>query len=101
MASTNTETFRSAHQAFNGRDFDAVVDVMTDGFTYEDRARGVSFTGREGFKQFMQAWVTAFSDAAVTAPVYTDGGSTVVAEFVGRGTNDGPLGDLPATGRQM
>jgi steroid delta-isomerase-like uncharacterized protein len=101
MASKNAETFRAAHQAFNKRDFDSVVSVMTDDFVYEDRARGVRFTGRKAFKDFMQGWVTAFSNAEVTASRYADGGNIVVAEFTGRGTNDGPLGPLPKTGRQM
>ena len=101
MASKNVETFRAAHQAFNRRDFNAVVNLMTEDFTYEDRARGVTFSGRAGFKEFMQAWVAAFSDAAVSEPTYIDGGKIVVAEFVGRGTNDGLMGPLPVTGRSM
>jgi steroid delta-isomerase-like uncharacterized protein len=99
MASRNVETMRTAHQAFNRRDFDAVVNLMAENVTYHDRARDVVFRGRAGFRDFMQAWVTAFSNSQVTEPVYIDAGDTVVAEFVARGTNDGPLGELPATGK--
>ena len=101
MASKNVEAFRAAHQAFNKRDFDAVVRLMTEDFAYEDHPRGVTFAGRTGFREFMQGWVAAFSDAAVSEPTYIDGGQIVVAEFVGRGTNDGSMGPLPATGRPM
>ena len=101
MVSKNVEAFRAAHQAFNRRDFDAVVNLLTEDFSYEDRPRGVTFTGRTGFREFMQGWVAAFSNATVSEPTYIDGGKIVVAEFVGRGTNDGPLGPLPATGRPM
>ena len=101
MASKNVETFRAAHQAFNRRDFDAVVKVMTPDSVYEDRARGVTFRGPQGFKEFMQGWVTAFSTAEVTEAQYIDGGKTVVAEFIGRGVNDGALGPMPATGRPI
>jgi hypothetical protein len=45
--------------------------------------------------------VGAFSDAAVTAADYIDGGHYVVGQFSGTGTNDGPLGPMPATGRRM
>ena len=41
---------------------------------------------------------------AVVRPLVTeltDAGDTVVAEFTGRGVNDGPLGPLPASGKQM
>ena len=101
MASKNVETFRAAHQAFNKRDFDSVVKPMTDDFTYRDQARGVVFNGRSGFKEFMQGWIAAFSNAEVTKPTYIDAGQTVIAEFVGRGTNDGPLGPLQKTGKDM
>jgi len=101
MASKNVETFRAAHQAFNKRDFDAVVGVMVEDVSYEDRARGNTFRGRSGFKEFMQAWVQAFSNATVTEPTYIDGGDIVVCQFIGTGVNDGPLGPLAATGKEM
>jgi steroid delta-isomerase-like uncharacterized protein len=101
MASKNVETFRAAHQAFNKRDFDAVANAMTEGVVYHDRARGVTFEGRSGVKQFLQGWAAAFSNAEVAEPKYSDAGNTVIAEFVGRGTNDGPLGPWPKTGRTM
>ena len=68
MASQNVETFRAAHEGFNRRDFDGVVSKMADGFTYHDRARNVTFAGRNGFKEFMQGWAEAFSNAAVFRP---------------------------------
>lgn len=99
MASTNVETLRASHQAFNRRDFDAVTQAMAENVTYHDRARDITFRGRTGFTEFMQGWVTAFSNAQASDPVYIDGGDTVVAQFIGQGVNDGPLGPLPATGK--
>ena len=101
MASKNVETFRAAHQAFNRRDFDAVVRAMAEDVAYHDQARGATFDGRDGFREFMQGWVTAFSNAEVSEPTYIDAGDRVIAEFICRGVNDGPLGSLPKTGRQM
>lgn len=101
MASRNVETFRAAHQAFNRRDFDAVVNAMGEEVIYQDRARNLTFRGRTGFREFMQGWVTAFSNAEVHEPTYIDAGDVVVAQFVGRGVNNGPLGPLPATGKQL
>jgi steroid delta-isomerase-like uncharacterized protein len=101
MTSQNVETFRATHQAFNTRDFDEVVSKMAEGFTYRDRARNVTFTGRNGFKEFMQGWAGAFSNAAVSDPIYLDAGDTVIAQFMGRGVNDGAFGPLPATGREI
>ncbi len=101
MSSQNVETFRAAHQAFNSRDFDAVVSKMAEGFTYRDQARNVTFTGRDGFKEFMQGWAEAFSNATVTDPSYLDAGDTVIAQFMGQGVNDGAFGPLPETGREI
>ena len=101
MASKNVDTFRAAHQAFNKREFDALLNLLAEDFVYEDRARGNTFRGRNGFREFMQGWVTAFSNAEVASAQYIDGGDTVVAEFSGRGTNDGPLGPLPKSGKQL
>ena len=101
MASRNIEIFKSDHQAFNRRDFDAIVNTMAEDVIYRDRARGVTFRGRTGFKEFMQSWVAAFSNYEISEPKYIDGGDVVVAQFVARGVNDGPLGPLPATGKQV
>ena len=101
MASQNADTFREAHQAFNRRDFDQFLSKTAEGFTYRDQARNVTFTGREGFREFMQSWADAFSNAAVSEPTYLDAGDTVIAQFMGRGANDGAFGHLPATGREI
>ncbi len=101
MSSQNVETLRAAHQAFNSRDFDGFVSKMIASCTYRDQARNVTFTGRDGFKEFMQGWAGAFSNATVTDPTYLDAGDTVIAQFKGRGVNDGAFGDLPATGREI
>ena len=101
MASRNVETLLAAHQAYNRRDFDAIVSLMAEDVTYEDRAREVTFSGRAGFRDFVQGWATAFPDSQVCDAVYIDAGDTVVAQFDGRGANDGPLGPLPPTGNTI
>lgn len=101
MASRNVETFRRAHQAFVRRDFDAVVQMLSEDVTYRDPAQNETFSGREGFRKFMQGWVTAFSAAEPAEPTYLDAGDTVIAEFTARGVNDGPFGPLPATGKRI
>jgi ketosteroid isomerase-like protein len=101
MAARNVETFIAAHQAFNRRDFDAILNEMVEDVTYRDRARDITFRGRAGFKEFMQGWVGAFSNAEIREPVYIDGGDTVVSQFTACGDNDGPLGPLAATGKPV
>jgi hypothetical protein len=58
--------------------------------------------GGEQFIDYLKSgWATAFSDATATNARYIDAGDTSVARFNGTGTNDGPLGPLPPTGRTL
>lgn len=101
MASSNVETFKRAHEAFNHRDYDGVVNTMAAGLSYRDHAQNTTFQGREGFKHLLQGLVAAFPNIQVTEATYIDAGDTVIAQFINRGTNDGPLGPLPATGKPL
>jgi steroid delta-isomerase-like uncharacterized protein len=101
MGSKNVQSCIAAHQAFNRRDFDAVLTLLAEDVVYHDHARGITFTGRERFREFLQEWVAAFPDCTVSEAKYLDAGDTIVAEFVGRGVNDGPLDSFAQTGRQL
>jgi steroid delta-isomerase-like uncharacterized protein len=99
MASSNVDTYRAGHEAFNRRDFGAMVEEYADRITWTDHARGVTFTTPRQFEQdFLREWIGASSDCEVTDARYTAAGQTVVARFTARGTHDGPLGPFPATG---
>ena len=98
----NSDTHRAAHDAFNARDWDALARELAPDFTYVDQPRGITVKSARDFVDYLKGgWTTSFSDAAVTNPRYTDTADGTIARFEGRGINDGPLGDLPATGRQM
>ena len=101
MASRNVETYRGLHDAFNRRDFDAVISHFTDSFAFVDQPRNTTHNRQEFKDVFMQGWANAFSDARVTEREYIDGGDVVVCRFTGRGTNDGPIEGAPPTGRTM
>ena len=96
MGSRNVETYRAGHEAFNRRDFDAMVKEYAESISWIDQARGITFSTPQEFKDdFLEGWIQASSDCQVTHARYTDAGEMVVARFTGRGTNDGPLGTLP------
>jgi steroid delta-isomerase-like uncharacterized protein len=101
MATKNTETAWALFESFNSRDFDANLRLAADDVVCEDRATGAILKGRSGFREFMQEWVNSFSNGECVELELIDAGDIVVAEFIGRGVNDGPLGPLPASGRQM
>jgi len=100
MASINVETYRAGHDAFNQRDFDAMVEHYADTISWTDRARGLTFrTPREFKDEFLAGWVESSPDIRITAPCYIDAGQTVVCTFTVVSTHDGPLGPFPATGK--
>jgi predicted ester cyclase len=47
---------------------------------------------------YAKPWVDSFSDSRIIQDIYYDAGDTVVAELIGKGTNDGYVGSLPPTG---
>jgi hypothetical protein len=101
MESRNVRTHRAGHEAFNRRDFASMVKEYAGSIAWVDQARGITFaTPREFEDDFLQGWIRASSDCQVTDAQYMDVGDTVVARFTARGTNDGPLGSIPATGRE-
>ena len=98
MASTNVETYRAGHEAFNQRDFAAMTSRYADSIGWTDHAQSRMFrTTQEFTDDFLANWVRASSDIRITEPRYTDAGQTVVSRFTAVGTQDGPLGPVPAT----
>jgi len=101
MGSNNVETHRAGHEAFNRRDFGAMVEEYAESISWTDHSRGVTFTTPQEFTDdFVEGWIRSSSDCRVTDARYTDAGEVVIAQFTARGTNDGPLGSCPATGKE-
>jgi ketosteroid isomerase-like protein len=97
----NVDTHRAAHEAFNRRDYDEAVRNCREDLQYVDHPRNITTKGTVEFVDWLKGWATAFSDAEVADVRYIDGGDHSVAIFQGRGTNDGAMGLLAATGRRM
>lgn len=94
--------YKSSHQAFNRRDWTAVVENFAADAEFIDQARGVVLKGPQQLVDYLRAnWVASFSDAAITDICYIDAGNEVIAQFTGTGTNDGAFGPMPRTGRRI
>ncbi len=100
MASKNVDTVRAAHEAWNRRDFDGVVQNVSENVNYTDRARGSTMNSRQQFRQFVEAWAQAFSNGKIVNPQYLEAGDTVIAQFTMEGTNDGSYMGMKPTGRR-
>jgi steroid delta-isomerase-like uncharacterized protein len=101
MTPNNVETLRAAHEHWNRRDFAGVIRNAAEGLVYTDNARGLNLNGRNKFREWTEAWATAFSDARIMNLEYIDAGDIVVARFTAEGTNDGPFASLKPTGRRI
>ena len=100
MASRNMDAYRVGHESFNQRDFAAMTSRYADTITWTDHAQGRTFRTPQEFRgDFLAGWVAASTDIQVTGPRYFDAGQAVVCTFTVAGTQDGPLGPFPATGK--
>ena len=101
MASKNVKTVRAAHESWNRRDFQGVIRDSAEGLVYTDHGRSLTLNTRDRFRQWAEAWAKAFSDGKITNPQYIDAGEFVITQFTVEGTNDGPLGSFPPSGRRI
>lgn len=99
---SNVDKHRALHEAFNRRDWAAVVQDFTTDAEYTDHPRKVVFKGPQELVDYLKAgWVAPFSDSAITDAQYIDAGDHVVAHFTGTGINDGTFGPMPRTIRPI
>jgi len=102
MTSSNVETYRAGHEAFNQRDFEAMTKQYADGIAWTDHPQGRTFSTPQEFKDdFLTGWAVSSSDIRIVGPRYFDAGQTVVCTFTAIGTHDGPLGPFSATGKDF
>lgn len=104
-AQDNARIARAHFEAFNNRDFDRELGTLAPETEWTNMATGETLRGIEGYRQFMQGWVTAMSDARTEITRVCASEETVVVEFIGRGTHNGPLatptGEIPPSGRRL
>ncbi len=100
MSNQNIAKGRSVFEGFNRRDFDAAVAGCSDDFVYTDHATGHVGRGRGGFRRVLVDWAAAFPDGTLAFVRFHDAGDTVTVEMRYEGTNTGPYGPLPATGKR-
>jgi steroid delta-isomerase-like uncharacterized protein len=98
---SNIELHQEAHRRMSEEGAEATATLFADDVVYLDMARGLSLKGKGEATGWLAEWKTAFSDAAVADASYIDAGEWTIARFQGRGVNDGPMGNLPATGKRL
>jgi steroid delta-isomerase-like uncharacterized protein len=97
----NAATAQSLFDAWEKRDFDALGEHFADGVSFNDAPRDQIIKGKEDVRDWYASWATVCSDSVAGATVVAASGDTVALEGVWVGTNNGPFGPLPATGRSV
>jgi steroid delta-isomerase-like uncharacterized protein len=104
-ARENLTLTKSLYQLFNERKLDEAVKHVANDGVWNSTPTGEVFRGPAGCKEFLQRWITAFSNSRVDIKNQIATDDYVVTEFIGRGTHDGslktPQGMVPATHRKM
>jgi steroid delta-isomerase-like uncharacterized protein len=105
-AQKNRQIIEKHFEAVNARTSPAIAaEINTADVVWRNVPAGASFRGPDGYQQFLSVWLTAFPDAKVEVKNIAAGDDFAVAQFIGRGTHNGPLntpsGDVPPTGKPM
>jgi steroid delta-isomerase-like uncharacterized protein len=101
VSRTDTAVVSDYVEAWNAHDTDAVVEMFADGGTYLDPTLSEPLTGEAIGENAADLWRT-FPDLSfdVERLTSTDDGA-VLLQWTMRGTQEGPLGDLPPTGKTV
>jgi steroid delta-isomerase-like uncharacterized protein len=104
-AQDNATMVRAHYDAFNRRDIDKSLTLLTEDVKWKNIPFDANFTGRKGYREFVNNWTTAMPDCKVEVVNVVGGEEWTVVEFIGRGTHTGPLvgaqGTIPATHKKL
>ncbi len=59
----NQATVLAVYSGFNTQDWTGLLDLVTEDFELEDVALGVSWHGKEGWREWLAAWAVSMPDA--------------------------------------
>ena len=93
--------------AWNAHDVEKFVALCADDIVWHDVANPEPYRGKEGARQFMRAWMTAFPDLSAHSKNRVVSEDAVAVELEFSGTNSGPMQmapgapAIPATGKKV
>src|SRR5439155_9405481 len=104
-AQDNATVVRAHYDAYNRRDFDKSLTLVADGVKWMNIPFNTTFSGRKGYREFLDNWNKAMPDSKVEIVNVIAGDEWTAVEFIGRGTHTGPLvgpqGTIPATHKKL
>lgn len=98
----NKEVVRRLISAINDRDFDLLDGlVAADVVRHSEATAGVEVRSLEDFKQFLRQDLATFPDAHQEIDIIIGEGDKVAMYLTLTGTQEGPVGPFPATGKEV
>ena len=88
---------RVLEEMFNKGNLDAADELLAADYVDHDPAMPEDIHGPEGFKEYVGAYRTAFSDLHLEIEDQIAEGDKVVTRWTGTGTHDGELAGIPPT----
>ena len=100
--SANKEIIRRVVDGvWRDRNFAVVDELIAQNYVGHDPTQPEPIQGRDGFKQFVGMYQSAFDDATVTIDDQIAEGDRVVTRWTGRGTHTGELMGIAPTGKEV
>jgi steroid delta-isomerase-like uncharacterized protein len=79
---------------------EVIDELIADDFVATVVGAPEQIRGRQGFREFVVMYRTAFPDLRITVDEQIAEGETVVTRWTASGRNEGELMGMPATGKQ-
>jgi len=99
---TNKNVVYRFTEALNTFNYDLFDELMKPDFVRHCQASGESqIRSREEYRRFNEQWVKAFPDLHTTIHFLVTEGDMVAAYTTTTGTQTGPFGSLPASGKKI
>ena len=92
---------RMIEEGFNEGNLDLADELAADDLVVHEAAMDEPIRGREGYKEFLETYRSAFPDAHIEIEELTAEGDTVVARWTATGTHDGDLMGIEPTGNEV
>lgn len=101
-AEANKNVVHRFNEALNTFNFDLFDELLRSDFVRHSQASSdVQVRSREEYKRFNEQWVTAFPDLHATIHFLVAEGDKVAANATLTGTQMGPMGSFPASGKKV
>ena len=92
---------RVLEEIFNKGNLDVADELLAPEYVDHDPAMPEDVRGPEGFKEYVRAYRSAFSDIHIQIEDQIAEGDNVVTRWTGTGTHDGDLAGIAPTGKRV